>query len=107
MARLCRCSGNSAGDLKRSSSFVGTAAVAASGASFPIAEIPAAGDVDNLVIKCLALRHRHAPFGGGGAFEHESARRARLAQGGIEIADRFRPVGILVAYWGSPIACST
>jgi hypothetical protein len=51
-------------------------------------------------MKCLALRHRHAPGGGGGAFEHEAGGRARLAQGVIAIADRFRPVGILVAILG-------
>src|SRR5437870_5211506 len=59
--------------------------------------MPAAGGMRHLMLLCPTFRSRYTPCGSSRTFEHEARARTRLAQGIIEIADGFRPVGILVA----------
>src|SRR5439155_17463432 len=51
----------------------------------------------HLMLLGPTFRGRHAPGSSRRAFEHKARSRAGLAEGVIEITDRFRPVGILVA----------
>src|SRR5438445_1380553 len=51
----------------------------------------------HLMLLGPTFRGRHAPGSSRRAFEHKARSRAGLAEGVIEITDRLRPVGILVA----------
>ena len=62
---------------------------------FTEARLLAGLGVDHLVVAGLDLGHRHTPFGGGGAFQHEARGSAGVFDGLDKVADGARAVGVL------------
>jgi hypothetical protein len=56
--------------------------------------------VHDVVVLCRDLGGRHSPLRGRGAHEHDARRRTGAAEGVVEITNRSRTVGVLVAVRG-------